>query len=413
MNRSALALLVCVLALAGIQCSRVNSVGAPQSAPLPAVTPGHGATAATMKRVLVVPLAFAGHHADLETIRSKYAEFLPRYIRTVSNGRLEVDVTITPWISMPQPIAEYRLGSFRIREMRETWFRQYRLVTDAAALLDAVYEFRRFDGLFLVVGADPKDLGRCGYLFRSSTRFHQPRTPTGQQIPPADVHTWNCPFPSIAYALPKMLAGYRDGRSVVPTLYDFDAQSTPGPFGYANQWVGGTATMQYYSTHVGPWDILSQHGIRTGEGLRPQGMTSFTKIRLGWIDEPRIATVGVGESVRVVLSPLVHGDGKTLVVRLPIDESRYYLVENRQQEGVDRDLPSEGILIMKVDERIPEGQGPVRVVNAHPDVKYFGAAPFRSGETFRDEEHGITVAVLRKDGHDYAVSIRRERPGGP
>jgi len=171
--------------------------------------------------------------------------------------------------------------------------------------------------------------------------------------------------------------------------------------------------MQYYSTHVGPWDILSQHGIRTGEGLRPQGMTSFTKIRLGWIDEPRISTVGVGESVRVVLSPLVHGDGKTLVVRLPIDESRYYLVENRQQEGVDRDLPSEGILIMKVDERISEGQGPVRVVNAHPDVKHFGAAPFRSGETFRDEEHGITVAVLRKDGHDYAVSIRRERPGRP
>ncbi|MBI4270096.1 MAG: hypothetical protein HY615_07150 [Candidatus Rokubacteria bacterium] len=393
MSKWTLAVLICVPLSAGAGCSTATPDPAPQSP--------------TVKTILVVPLSFPGQRADLETIRSRYGELLPRYIWAVSNGRVKVDVTITPWIAMPQPISEYRLGSFRIREMHQTWFRQYRLVTDAAALLDAGHELHKFDGLMLAVGADPKDLGRCGYLFRSSTRFHRPRTARGQVIPPTDVHTWNCPFPSIAYALPKMLTGYRHGRAVVPTLYDFDAQSTPGPFGYANQWVGGTAAMQYYSTHLGPWDIQSQHGIPTAAGVLPQGMTSFTKIRLGWIDEPQVATVRAGESRDVLLAPLVHGAGKTLVVRLPIGESRHYLVENRQQEGVDRRLPSEGVLIMKVDETIPEGHGPVRVVDAHPDVEHFGAAPFKSGETFRDEEHAITVAVLRKDGSDYALSIRR------
>jgi len=393
---------------AGIQYSRAASDLPPQSMPVPAPGSGHVTTAATVKNILVVPLSFAGHDADLETIKTRYGERLPQYIRAVSHGRLELSVTITPWIAMPHPISEYRLQSFRIREMQYYWLSQYRLVKDATDLLDARYDFRRFDGLMLAVGADPKELGRCGYLFRSSTRFHQLRTPSGQTIPPTDVHTWNCPFPSIAYALPKMVADYRQGRAVVPTLYDFDAQSSPGPFGYANQWVGGMSAMQYYSSYVGPWDIQSQHGIKTGAEVLPQGMTSFTMIRLGWIDEQKIATVGAGEARRVLLSPLVNGEGKTLVVRLPIDERRYYLIENRQREGVDRHLPSEGILIMRVDETIAEGRGPVRVVNAHPEVQYFGAAPFKSGETFRDTEHGITVMVFGKHGYEYSLCVMRD-----
>lgn len=89
--------------------------------------------------------------------------------------------------------------------MQRHWLAQYRLVNDAAALLDAGYEFRRFDALMLAVGAAPKDLGRCGYFFRSISCFHQLRTPSGQVIPPTDVHTWSCPLPRIAYALPKMV----------------------------------------------------------------------------------------------------------------------------------------------------------------------------------------------------------------
>ena len=115
MSKRTLAVLICVSLSAGIRCATATPDGAPQSAPVPAVTSRDATTSPTVKTILVVPLAFPGHRADPETIRSRYGELLPGYIWAVSNGRLKVDVTITPWISMPHPISEYRLGSSRIR----------------------------------------------------------------------------------------------------------------------------------------------------------------------------------------------------------------------------------------------------------------------------------------------------------
>ena len=130
-----------------------------------------------------------------------------------------------------------------------------------------------------------------------------------------------------------MIAGYRNGRPVVPTLYDFDAQSTPRAI-YLCQPVG-RRNGRVFSIHLGPWDIRS-HGIKTEQGVLPQGMTSFTRIRLGWIAKEKIKTIKKGESEKVLLSPLLRSKGETRVVCLPIDEHRYYLIENRQQEGIDR-----------------------------------------------------------------------------
>ena len=140
---------------------------------------------------------------------------------------------------------------------------------------------------------------------------------------------WEATF-SIVYALPRMVAGYFRQRSVVPILYDFDAQSTPSPFGYANQWIGGKSGMQYYSIHMGAWDMQSQHGIKTDKGILSQGMTLFTKIRLGWIKPQQITTLEKGDTRAVQLSPLMIDKGGPLVILLPIDEERYYLIENRQ-----------------------------------------------------------------------------------
>ena len=367
-------------------------------------------TPKALQRILVAPLSFSGHFADLEIIRKRYTEMLPDYIKAVSNGQLDLEVIVMPWIPMPHPISEYQLPSWRLKNIQNEKRPQIRLVRDSLALIEGMRDLKGFDGLMIAVGADQKALGRNGYLFRSSTGFGRLGRPIDQPVPPIDVHTWDCPFPSIAYALPKMAAGYFNQRAVVPTLYDYDAQSTPGPFGYANQWIGGESGMQYYSIHVGPWDIQSQHGIETKTGVLPQGMTSFTKIRLGWIKPEKIITVEKGDTREVQLAPLVNGEGGTLVVFLPIDEERYYLVENRQQEGVDRFLPSEGVLILKVDETIPEGKGPVRVVNAHPYVRFFQESPFKTGEIFRDPENGIMVKVLGKDQKDYRLEINRD-PG--
>ena len=363
--------------------------------------------AISVKRLLVAPLAIEGREGHLDTIRRHYCELLPAYIEALSYGQVRVEVALAPWIAMPRPLAEYRVRSFRIFELRKDSGPQRRLVTDAAYLLDERYDLSGFDGLMLAVGVDTSELGRAGYLFRSPTGFGRMRLPSGRFTPPTDVHTWNAPLPSIAYAVPKMIAGYRDSKPVAPTLYDYAAQSTPGPFAYGNRFVGGSSNMQYISVHAGPWDILSQHGIHTPEGPVPQGMTSFTRLRLGWIPERAVATILPGERRELLLSPLHAGSGETLAVRLPIAVDRYILVEARRQQGVDRHLPAEGVLVLKVDESIPEGSGPVRVVDAHPEKPWFQAAPFRSGQTFRDAALGIAVSVLGEEGRAFRVVVDR------
>jgi len=53
----------------------------------------------------------------------------------------------------------------------------------------------------------------------------------------------------------------------------------------------------------------------------------------------------------------------------------YYLLENRQKLPATL-LPSEGLLILHVDESREDGDGIVRVIDANPQVPDFGAATF-------------------------------------
>jgi len=375
------------------------------------LTPPPWATAPNLKRILIVPLTFPGRapYGDRENIEQRWGVDLRNYIREMSYGKVQVDFEVTPWIQMPKPITEYRLSSWRIRKWTvKDHYRRIFILEDAGALLDNMYDLSSYDGLMLVLGCRWKAFGRYGYLCRSLSGFFDVRTPSGNLIPPTDVHTYDVPFPSIAYALPKMLGGYKDGRSVVPTLYDFKAQATPGPYGYANKRVHHNKSHQYFSIYAGPWDIQSQHGIPTSRGYMAQGLSSFSRLRLGWIDSKQVCIVEEGQSRTVLLGPLWDGNAETLVIRLPLNnECCYYLIENRQGRGVDKHLPSEGVLVLKVDETIRESEGPVRIIDAHPLFPFFRRAPFNEGEEFLDQVNGITVRVITEEGNDYRVEIRR------
>ena len=364
-----------------------------------------------VKHVLVAPLSFPGRSrfGNLESIKRRWGDGLHQYVREVSYGKVQVNIEISPWIQMPKPLSAYRLSSWRIiKWTSKDQATRSAIVKDAGAVLDRIYDLSNFDGLFLVVGSTWKNFGRYGYLCRNLFGFFEIWSPSGKLIPPTDVHTYDVPFPSIAYAIPKILGGYKDRRAVVPTLYDYMAQGTPGPHGYSNKWIGGNKAHKYFSIYAGPWDIQSQHGIFTSQGHMAQGLSSFSKLRLGWIYPGQIITVEPGQSRNVLLGPLWDGYAETLVVRLPLDHSCcYYLIENRQRKGVDRYLPSEGVLILKVDETIPEGNGPVKVVNANPMSPFFKKAPFSVGEEFRDTTNRILMKILSKEGNNYRLEILR------
>jgi len=368
-------------------------------------------------KILVVPISFPDNTVkSLEEIERRYAHELVEYVQEASYKQVNPRVKVIPWVHMQRPADWYRLSPriYHADQWRD-WETKQALVVDAVNAIDKDHNLSLYDVVVIVPGCGTMELGTTGYVLRNGdpSGFPRLRTRSGQLIPPTDVHHQYCPFPSIPHSLAHILGGYKHGQVMVPDLFDFRARSTPGPYGYANQWVGGNMGMQYTSPLVGPWDIMSQHGIKTSQdprryvGVSPQGMTSFTKIRLGWIRPEQIRTVNKGEIRRVLLAPLGKRGENVLVVHLPLGRRRYYLIENRQREGADKCLPTEGVLILKVDESISDGHGPVKIMDAHPNVPFLEDAPFKVGEHYEDERHGISVHIVGKEADSYWVEITR------
>lgn len=136
---------------------------------------------------------------------------------------------------------------------------------------------------------------------------------------------------------------------------------------------------------------MSQHFLE--RGAPPPGLSSFTKIRLGWITKDQVRFVRPGETAVVFLSPLSAG-GETLAVKIPLSRGNYYLVENRQPVGYDRALPDSGLLVLKVNPDAPEGCGTVKVMDANPASAHFRQATFRLDAAGRDLFKDGDVAVI-------------------
>jgi hypothetical protein len=157
---------------------------------------------------------------------------------------------------------------------------------------------------------------------------------------------------------------------------------------------------------MGPWDIMSQHLIQQGQPC--PGLSSFTKIRLGWITPDQAFLVKSGETAQVFLSPLARQGGK-LVIKIPIDHVQYYLVESRQPVGYDNVLPDAGILILKVNPEAQEGYGTVQVMNADPSAHNFSKATYKLAaqgrNLFIDKKNRIAVIPLWREGESLGVLV--------
>jgi hypothetical protein len=157
---------------------------------------------------------------------------------------------------------------------------------------------------------------------------------------------------------------------------------------------------------MGPWDIMSQHLIQQGQPC--PGLSSFTKIRLGWITPDQALLVKPGETAQVFLSPLARKGGK-LVVKIPIEHDQYYLVENRQPVGYDTILPDAGILVLKVNPEAQEGYGTVQVMNADPSAHNFSKATYKLAaqdrNLFVDKKNRIAIIPLWKEGENLGLLI--------
>ena len=366
---------------------------------------GIGAPAAVIgpKRILVVAVRFPGTVPafSLSQLKEKVGK-VDGYLRAASYGKTWLEPKLVGWYEMPAPLSQYQVSPLNYTVDRG---RVRRLLADALAAARKDSAIEQYHVVWIVVGAHTRPgegYGMIAYCANpgmlSGVRGHRAALET-VELPgglafsgPAIVSAENAHVGHVAHDLLHALGGARDGRRVVPDLYDFDMQSDPEIF---RNPPGGRLLPRIFAVHAGPWDIMSQHFIEFPKA--PPAPSTFTRLQLGWIDPDQVVTVRPGETRELVLQPLALGKGQ-LVVRVPLDSNRYLLLENRQAVGGDTALPSVGLLVLEVDTAREEGHGIVRAVNANPGIPYLYAAPFVPGagerRFHRDPLIGVAVAPL-------------------
>ncbi len=360
--------------------------------------------AAEVKRGLVILVQFPGLDAEVPRgwAQRRFGTQLNEYVQEMSYGRVRLAIDVTGrWYTLPQPVSAYRISS---RNLEVDKSRVRALITDALNAVDGEVDVSTYDFIALFLRAKLKDygmIGLCGWPgMLGWSGDGQLRTRSGRVVKRGvAIYSYQAHLGTLFHDVAHILGGVRDGKRVVPCLYDHDLQARPGPL---------RETAVAATINMGFWDPMSCHYIDWG--VPPPGLSSWTKVRLGWIDPAKVRVVQQAERAEVLLGPLEDGTSATLVVRIPLSATRYYLIENRQPLGFDRGLPGHGVLIMRADDAVSEcrhGEAPVKLMNADTSKPHLEGAAFDlpNKATFVDRENGIRVQLREKVGRAYRIEV--------
>jgi len=350
--------------------------------------------------VILVDFPDVERQYPVEQVTQRLLEFVSNYYYEASYHKLNFTGTATKRYMLPNPVGYYKISSANLEVDPK---KVISLVTDAINAADADIEFS--DDLYVVIslGATPAEYGMVGYSavpgmlgFATDTPI---TTKSGEVVSKVVVFCENAHLGTYIHDTLHSLGDVVEGRRMTPCLYDHDLQAK-----YLDPSELGKVVV-----NMGYWDPLSSHFPYNRE-LPPTGLSSWTKLRLGWIDPDKIALVQPGETITIKLDPLVSDDATTLVIKIPLGGNQYYLIENRQPIESDANLPSSGILILLADDAVLEcrnGQAPVKIMDANPSVPYLNDAAFDIGKNDRyiDTENNIAIVLLQKDGSSYIIQI--------
>lgn len=338
--------------------------------------------------------------------RRRFFEELSAYVGEMSGGAVGVSGDVTErWLTLPRPVAEYRISPRNLEVDRS---RIQKLIRDALDLVDARYDVSGYDFTALFLGARREEygmIGLCGYpgmlgwAEKDALRTRSGRTVGGGVA----IFTYQAHLGTLFHDVAHVVGGVKDGKRNVPCLYDHDLQARPGPL--RETFLGAIVNMGF-------WDPMSCHYVKWEAG--PPGISSWTRLRLGWLDPARVKEVPAGAVEEVLLRPLGDREGGTQVVRVPLGETTYLLVENRQPAGFDRNLPGSGVLVLRADDSVAEcrhGKAPVKLVDADPTRPHLTGAAFdaSTGSRWEDAASGVRLEVLERTGSSFRVRVDRSK----
>ncbi|OJX78328.1 hypothetical protein [Magnetospirillum sp. 64-120] len=368
------------------------------------IAPARGAEDCTAIRGLVLPVEFPylPHAVSRDFILHRFAVELADYVAEMSYGRFCLKAEVAPsWYKLPAPVSAYSISS---RNLQVDKSRVSRLISDVVAQSARDFDLPSYDFVAVMLGAKTKDygmIGLCAYPgMLGWTADAQLLTPDGRPIKGVAIYSFQAHLGTLFHDMAHVLGGIaEDGRRKVPCLYDHDLQAQPGLV---------REIFAQAIINMGYWDPMSSHYYKFNSP--PTGISSWTRIRLGWMPEGKVVHVEPGQTRDIVLNPLEDGDGATLAVHIALPPPFYYLIENRQPMGFDAELPGHGVLIMKGDMRVREcrfGRSPIKLVNADPSQPSLKGAAFDMDKRtrFTDADNGVTIQLVEKRGASYLLRI--------
>ncbi len=169
---------------------------------------------------------------------------------------------------------------------------------------------------------------------------------------------------------------------------------------------------------VGSWSHMSdkEHEIH---------VMGWEKWRAGWIDETGTATSKTITHVNKpapaspivnqthTLLPLNNNSDGVKALALEIGDRLHYTAEYRRQDGLDSDLPDEGVLIVKANDYIKQGEGPAIVQNSTLATTDLTEATFittAGRNTFNDVGSGVNIEVTSMTANQAEIQLNYQVP---
>lgn len=316
----------------------------------PADAAGQAAAVTGTFAMPVIPLLYQdtpGPPVTLEALTDRLFSAAPEllsvtgYFREVSRGLAEVTGSVAPWARVRNADAHYEGDSNGAPPFLGE------LLAEALASADAALDFRDFDrdgdGLVdFVIFVHPEPGGECGNRNIWSHRWsYDHASGTG-----APFRTADGVGVSDYLIVPALTCPEQDGTTRLNDI-GVIAHEIGHAFGLPDLYA--TNPLRMMNAGIAQWGLMGSGNWNTPSS--PAHMEAWSKAELGWIP---VRTLSAG-AAGLALQP-AETDGVAFRIDLPPPAGEtgptreYFLLENRQRIGSDRNLAGTGLLIWHVDE---------------------------------------------------------------
>jgi M6 family metalloprotease-like protein len=318
--------------------------------------------------------------ADLNMI---FFHRLQKYLWEASYGQVMVEGKVAGLYHLPRSMASYGFDNGMI-DGDVGGIRTHQLIQDAIAKADADIDFKNYDYLMIVHAGEgqettpkaPDNIWSVTYLHGIWFRTNDEKSFSQAAIVPEKEGRGADVLGVIAHEFCHLLG--------LPDLYSSQKDALEG--------------------EAGRWELMAR-GLWNGDppGSRPAHPTTWCKMELGWIKPSQVIGVYSGQSVTEYISPIESADRGLKAAKAPISDGEYYMIEYRSR-FYDPFLPNEGLLIMKVAERMRSEGSFITVVCAHSKLDN---ATFKLGEYYLKQDHRILVSTRYASNDAYGIDVMR------